>query len=506
MRVEVARPQEEEKKKKRDMFEGDGLGLENEKVKKKGKRKVDDKKKNEDGVIPGFELPDGRKVQRGWTESAVRVKGSSKMKTGGEKKKEKPKAKSKYSDGPECLFKTKLPPNVAVLGKSSTVDGKARKRKRGELGRDVVVHEFSNTIKHASFLKESQGGSGKKSASEYIDGKGWVDDGGNAVEPGPPTRRTRSAVGKDSTSHPSDESIEIASSELGNVEKELSIRTTNRQATADQEVDDDETSSSGISYSSENHSESDDSPGLSPQPTGNHNSDKNNIKTPIDDDVTRETQAISLNNTPAPEVHPLEALFKRPKLAASASTSNTPKKPTLELSTSFTFFGESPNNNEEPENPSFLVPQTPFTQQDFRARRQRSAAPTPDTAAPGKTFGDVWGRRRGGESIKDEDDDDDDDDDENEDDIVKTSIEARSSNSPSPNTRAAKLPSVAAAAAAAGKEESGATKETEFEKWFWEHRGENNRAWKRRRREVGREKRREDGKNQNVNQNTRTRG
>lgn len=31
--------------------------------------------------------------------------------------------------------------------------------------------------------------------------------------------------------------------------------------------------------------------------------------------------------------------------------------------------------------------------------------------------------------------------------------------------------------------------ETEFAKWFWENRGDNNRAWKKRRREVAKEER-----------------
>ena len=39
------------------------------------------------------------------------------------------------------------------------------------------------------------------------------------------------------------------------------------------------------------------------------------------------------------------------------------------------------------------------------------------------------------------------------------------------------------------KEEKGEKQESEFSNWFWVHRGENYRAWKRRKREVGKERR-----------------
>lgn len=481
MRIEVARPQ-----KARNTSDDDVVEPERDsslKAKKKGKRKVN----KIDGVISGFELPEGRKVKRGWTEPATTAKGSKPSKTTAEKNKKKSsKAKSAFSDGPECLFKTKLPANAPDLGKSPDVVGKARKRKRGESGRDVLVHEFSNTTKHATFLKESQGGTSKKNAFEYIDGKGWVDEDGNTVEPGPPTRRTRSASGKGNISQPSGESADQVSSAVERTEEMPDLQPTSPGATAGKEVND-ETSSSGASSGSGKDSESDESPNASSGSAENRNPEGSDMHSPIDDDVTSQTQAISISNTPAPEVHPLEALFKRPTTAAS----RTPKKPTLELSTSFSFFGESPNG--EAENPLFLMPQTPFTQQDFRARRQRSAAPTPDTAAPGKTFGNVWTRDgRSGES------DDGEDDDETNEAGIESRPPQEKSESPSPKRRAnLQNPEPSGEANA---------QESEFQKWFWEHRGENNRAWKRRRREAGKEKRKEDNKNHRLhNHNTRTR-
>lgn len=504
MRVEVARPEKARNTSERDAVEPERES--SSQTKKKGKRKVDD------DVIPGFELPEGRKVQRGWTEPAMTSKDSKKSKTAAEKSKKKSsKAKSTFSDGPECLFKTKLPANALDLGKASAADGKVRKRKRGESGRDVVLHEFANTTKHATFLKESQGETGKKSASEYIDEQGWVDEDGNTVEPEPPTRRTRSASSKGKKLRSNNERTERVSSVMEKTGDVSSMGIMSPEATVGRELDD-ETSSSGTSSSSENDSESDESPKPSSGSAENRNLEENEIRSPIDDDVTSQTQAISISNTPAPEVHPLEALFKRPKTAASS----TPKKPTLELSTSFSFFGDSRNG--EAENPAFLMPQTPFTQQDFRARRQRSAAPTPDTAAPGKTFGDVW--TRGGRiSENDNDDNDNDNDDSDSDDELDAEADTepqpphhhhQKSVSPSPNTRARTrteplLPEDQEPINDANVNDPEQETETEFQKWFWEHRGENNRAWKRRRREAGKEKRKEDNQNRTQNPRPQTR-
>ncbi|KAL9036953.1 MAG: hypothetical protein Q9214_005909, partial [Letrouitia sp. 1 TL-2023] len=154
------------------------------------------------------------------------------------------------------------------------------------------------------------------------------------------------------------------------------------------------------------------------------------------------------------ELHPLEALFKRPTNAAS----QTPKKPSLEVRTSFNFFEP---DADESSNTKLVIPQTPFTQQDYQRRRMRSAAPTPDTAAPGRaTFGHVWSQ---GSDVPEEED-------EYGEPGTDTPLESK-------NIK---------------KEEE--KQESEFQKWFWEHRGENNRAWKRRRREAAKEKRQRDNK------------
>ncbi|CAD6582363.1 MAG: hypothetical protein ASARMPREDX12_000913 [Alectoria sarmentosa] len=429
---------------------------------------------SEEGVIPGYELPTERKVKRGWTEPAFSEAKSTKQCKDIADRKSKPKTRS-LTGGAECLFKTTLPPNANT--NDDAKEGKAKKRKRGDSKRDVVLHEFANTAKHANFLRDESSAEGKKIASEYIEGKGWVDEDGNTVDAEPRKRRSKVATeeaGKDLTESKPSRFRRSSKQEVPLVQvtapKSQGIKT---------EPTDDETSSSGTSSDSESESqvESLENPPPARKPIRasarkpKANSSRLGISEAGDGDVEVDrVERLSITRssaTPPPieepqatsapatkDVHPLEALFKRPNNAAS----HTPKKPNLEVSTSFSFFDP---DVDEGDSQTLLIPQTPFTQQDIRQRRQRSAAPTPDTAAPGKTFGDVWA---GTSDVSDVDEDD-----ENED-------------------------------AAAGKVEKTSTgskeekPESEFSKWFWEHRGETNRAWKRRRREAAKEKRQKDNK------------
>lgn len=419
----------------------------------------------EEGVIPGYELPTERKVKRGWTEPASSDVKPTKRRNDKIDKTSKRKSTSLTGEA-EVLFKTTLPPNASSA--NSPQEGKVKKRKRGDSNRNVVVHEFANHTKHASFLRDESSAKGKKTALEYIEGKGWMDEDGNTVEAGP--RRVRMKA-------------EGASKEEGDSKPRRSRRSSKPdvplvEVTAPKSQDikgeppEDETSSSGNSSDSESESEA--KPSVKPPPerkstrTSARNAKAKSEGLGISEaghgelDVDRiERLSITRSSaTPPPvqegqqasapatnEVNPLEALFKRPNNAAS----HTPKKPNLEVSTSFKFFD---SDVDEGEGQSLLIPQTPFTQQDIRQRRQRSAAPTPDTAAPGKTFGDIWA---GTSDVSDVDEDD-----EKEDAVAGKAEEA----------------------SASSKEEK---PESGFSKWFWEHRGETNRAWKRRRREAAKE-------------------
>ncbi|KAK3172064.1 hypothetical protein OEA41_004148 [Lepraria neglecta] len=466
MRVEEARS----KKAPRVDDEDKALGLEGSDTKTKRSRKV---KVREEGVLPGHELQD-RKVTRGWTEP-----GSSEAKPA-KRSKEKADKKSKTKPASitgeaELLFKTTLPQNATSAGKMK--DGRVKKRKRGESSREVVVHEFVNTTKHANFLRDESNTKGKNGASEYVEGKGWVDEDGNVVEAEPKARRTKAKQdgskdprSKDEAKPPSRRSSRL---ELPSVQV---TAPKTRSAKTETAVVDDETSSSGSSSSSDSESEDEvseapPSPPKTAKTRGQKQRKSGRGAIGTEDggvevgsverlSITRSSaspppvQRPGPTSVPAKEVHPLETLFKRPNNAAS----RTPKKPALEVSTSFNFFDP---DTEEGGSQGLLMPQTPFTQQDIRQRRQRSAAPTPDTAAPGKTFGDIW---EGTSDISDDEDDTEVDD--------------------TPKGKAKKgAPEV--------KEEQ---QESEFSKWFWEHRGETNRAWKKRRRETAKDKRQKDNK------------
>lgn len=470
MHVEEARPK---KLSRREEIAAEEPGTTKTRLKKVQSKKNGGR---EEGVIPGVELPKERKIRRGWTESeATNDKRFKKRKVKDDLKSKKKKISS-ITGETECLFKTTVPVN-ALKNRTGPSDQsvKVTKRKRGESNRDVVVHEFTNTTKHANFLRDDTGSAGTKPPAKYVEGDGWVDENGSVVEAEPKTRTTRAMVSHLSNLRPKKAADQQSSSPMKPILPAVEItapKTSNRL----QEPDDDETSSSGTS-SSEDGSDSEASE--APSPTAKSYTKETHPARKIsglgigdlkvDAVEANRVERLSITRssaTPSPgradqgmsaaaiEVHPLEALFKRPNNAAS----NTPKKPALEVSTSFNFF--DPDVDEVQGN-SLHIPQTPFTQQDFRQRRQRSAAPTPDTAAPGKTFGDVWA----GSS--------------------DTSSEGGDNNERQIPRSDAKQPT---------PKPKSEPQESEFSKWFWEHRGENNRAWKRRRREAAKEQRQKENK------------
>ena len=485
VRVEEARP-EKKMKRSREVDVVDNTGDEHT---AKKVRKTKTKQKLGDRVLPGYELPESRKVRRGWTDSKA-VKTTKPKK---EKREKKPKAKASSLTGkPECLFRTNVPPNA-----TKTLEGALRSsstpklRKKGKPSREVMVHEFSNTTKHANFLRESLNTRGEKAVSEHVDGKGWVDKNGDIIEAEALTHRPRLKPKEDTVTIDNDETSSSDDSEdssQGNSSSKdqfpkLVISSSHHEAN-------DGTSSSGTSSTSDSESEdgeevpkalgepiasaeaSDES---STNSSENDGATEEKFENPITEtrstsrsasstsfdkeaDDTPKANRTAIAETETKEVHPLEALFKRPKGTASS----TPRKPTLEVRTSFSFFDPDAAN----ESSSHLtIPQTPFTQRDIQERRLRSAAPTPDTAAPGKTFANVWA----GDPDIEEADEDEDEEETAEPDLSSTPL-AEKGNAPE-------------------EDEKGKPHESDFAKWFWENRGETNRAWKKRRREAAKEKR-----------------
>jgi hypothetical protein len=439
------------------------------------KPKRESKKRKRD-VLPAVDIGE-RHVKRGWT-------------TPGKDAKDKAVVKSKFTTGPECLFKTVLPPNVA---------SKSAKEKKKRKKDATVVHEFEKTTKYATFLRGS-GGVGKKGVREFVEGKGWVDEDGEVVEEVKTTSRksiieSKPVVEEDSDNSDggssSDEDADIqpsvpampvegtaeedtSSSESSADEEsavlESSLRTTavetktlvddalSSRGSADEESDSDvpdprlkeasaiESSSSESSSEDESDEEVESTPKAIVTKAASA-SDSSSEESSSDESETEEVQSAITSRpqssagpaltikipTPISAVHPLEALYKRPKMNANP-------KPT----SSFSFFGADNNEDIEVET-QLQVPLTPFTQKDFEFRGMRSAAPTPDTAHPNKRF--VW-------PTEDEDDDN------------EASSPIRKDD----------------------KSEEGKS-ESDFQKWFWENRGETNRAWKKRRKEVAKEKR-----------------
>ncbi|RVX71556.1 hypothetical protein B0A52_05128 [Exophiala mesophila] len=425
IKVEEARPQ-----KRRRLEEGDegaeGPNTAASKAPSTRHKRTDRKDKD---IISGHELDAGRKIKRGWTE-AGRSKSSKR------KSHEASQPASKYTDNNEMLFRTKLPPNKQDLGGLKKVKAKSK----GDKG-DHVVHEFEKSTKQPSFLRQDVG-LGIHGNLDYVEGKGWLDENGQVVEPeSQRVLRQRQATHTAATSESSIVKNRKASPSVSSSSSGSDIDSQEQEELQDVDTlanEVDETSSSGSSDTSSNATEA---------------SDDSKSSSASQEDKTSDTQ----------DVHPLEKLFKKPKTPASQDVA----KPSLELSTGFSFFGAGTDddNADEP-----MVPLTPFTSQDFKNRGIRSAAPTPDTAYPSRfnSYGSTG--LPGDEDLEDGSD--------LEDSPHNTRIEKNG-----PQLRSNK-----------SMPDTPSRPQSDFEKKFWENRGDNNRAWKQRRRAALKEKRQRDNK------------
>lgn len=327
------------------------------------------KRKREANTLSGVELRD-RKVKRGWTEPRSTKK--SKEKAG-----KKESLGSKYISGPECLFRTTLPANMAAAASNEgSNDSKSKGRRLNKSRKDTVIHEFSKTIKHASFLRSKSISPESKPAFEYVEGRGWVDEDGNILDP------------------------EVAGKR------------------------------------------------------------KNNLKIVIPGEIASKSESVSL--------HPLEALFKRDPQDSKATEvgDSLPK---------FSFFGSDAGDDNIDEAVGH-VPMTPFTRHEIAHRGIRSAAPTPDTAHPGKAHSQ-WPTDADSHSDGNGDSDD----------------HGAHSLSDSPSQ-----PLKAEGERQEINAHNAKDSQSEFQKWFYEHRGETSRAWKKRRKMAAKEKRHRDNKKRTV--------
>lgn len=474
-RVEAAR--EDPKKKRATNLEEEASP---KPTKTSSKRKAEDAEEN---VLDGYELPVDRHVKRGWTEPASAKRLKKQKKVGKEVSETKPRPRSKYTEKAECLFKTKVPPN-----KMSEATSKKAKSKKSIAPNEVVVHEFAKTYTHPSFLKSSV--DAKPTTAKFDEGKGWMDEEGNVLEE-ISTKKSKSA-----DFHPGKKDGAKERPIVKHKAPKLAVKkrkTSSPDAASASEVEDDEldwTSSSGSteSESSPFDDESDDS-SISDQEEvtkstpattkseatkddgqyveENESTSESDGGSGSDEEDSPEDENGIMSTVPSEpaeatmedkEIHPLEALFKHTQAAKNVSE---PSKPT------FSFFAENDDDIEEEADEAASVPLeplTPFSKQDRQIRNLRSGAPTPDTA--------MFNRRKLLLSERDNDKDGDDGMDTDDDYEHTASLAQETPSKQNTETASQRQP-----------------EESDFVKWFWENRGDNNRAWKRRRREAAKEKR-----------------
>jgi hypothetical protein len=491
VRIEMAKPEKRKAREEADKEDAEkpSKRAKKDKKEKKEKKEKSETRKREPGVFDGVELPDGRKVKRGWTEPASAKTKSSKDKKEKKSKDSKHQSKpSKYTKEPELLFKAKLEPVAATEhSRKEKKKDKKDKKERKTKTKEVVVHEFEKNTKTPSFLKAAKVSTEKKPPVEYVNGLGWVDEDGTVVEPetakAAHSRVLQLLEGPIAEPPPTDSQGRPIVKKPAPAKKEQKVKKATPPPSSSSESDDE---SSVVSSSSEEEPSSSES---------ESDNDSDEEESASDAEPTRSSPARAApksDSTSAPtaskEVHPLEALFKR----APPPSLSTPTKPPP-INTAFSFFDNettSPSGPADSTEGAEGAPTTPFTQRDLEWRGLRSAAPTPDTAAIGRRFSFDW---RKGSAEADDDEE-------------MSDVEAAKQSELSINTKANSQPKLAgvaegneddddAEAATAAAAEGGDDKpESEFRKWFWENRGDINRAWKKRRREALKAKRHADNR------------
>lgn len=433
-KVEMARAQ------KRQRDEEDAVAELADGKKKEKKSKT---RKAEDGVLDGYELPADRKVKRGWTEpsNAKKEKRKSEKKRGKDDKKAKPQPKSKYTEKPECLFRTEVPPNR----KSAEIvdDKKARKKKKSS--RESVVHEFEKTVAHPSFLRSN--GEDTAPTATFEEGKGWVDAVGNVKEAASEkVRKDNFRPGR--VPGTKEKPPRKKSSSKENVKRsELSSESEDWTSSSGSSSDESSDAESETSGSSDDESDSSvhEEASIQQAPSKEVSALINGAAASSDSsdlEMTNEYTSHANEPSSSKKVHPLEALFKRP------APPTADEQLVAGENAGFSFFGnDGIESEDEAQTTGPQTPFTPFTKRDLQTRGLRSAAPTPDTAMVNRRM--KWAE----ESEEDED----------------AAIDT-------PVTKPRGVENIP-------------KEETEFAKWFWEHRGENNRAWKKRRRDAAKEQR-----------------
>ncbi|KAF3929599.1 hypothetical protein ABW19_dt0209010 [Dactylella cylindrospora] len=373
---------------------------EKEKRKKSPKTKVKPSER-EDGVLPGFELPEGRQVKRGWTKDLQKASKGKKV----------PVAKT------ECLFKTVLPVNKASEVKGlKAVDEKSRKSKGRTAKNQVIVKEFKNSSKFPEFLKMNAlptDSSGRSTG--FVEGVGWVDAEGNVLEGAPAKRRRLSiddsaAEKEEESSASTSEASDASDSEEGGGVKLHSVGVHESESdgsdtgtTSDESESEDSDEGTSISDKSniEGAVSADEAPELE---SGSSEGSSSESDTSASSDSDSDGESLSETvptNTGAASGEPPAAESTKKSVSSNFTNLTNIFKPKLSLNTEstsqFKFFGGGDFEEEEEEEQHSedgdttedvynSMPFTPVTPQT--ERRNRSGAPTPDTAV-GPRFRDL---------------------------------------------------------------------------------------------------------------------
>ncbi|PLN82905.1 hypothetical protein BDW42DRAFT_165920 [Aspergillus taichungensis] len=461
-KVEAARPS----KRRRDDDGGETAETPSKSDKKSDRKSK--KRKATENVVEGYELPPDRHVKRSWTESTgakEKRRTEEKRKKDKGEKKAKLQAKSKYSEKSECLFQAKLPPNRAS---ASEKKDKSSKKKKNKDPLQTTVHEFENTVTYPSFLRAE--GENVAPVSRFEEGKGWIDASDNVKEkpsdrvrtkdhkPGqlPGAKEKRPSLKRAQAKAKKDKASKESTSES---EDWTSSDASSDDSSSDSD-DDDSVSSSASSSTSEAPKTSTAANEDATAQSNTAEAQEDSSSSDSDSEISvksNERPAETTNEPSASNVHPLEALFKRP------APKTADKVPEPEPTAQFSFFGQEDDIDSDEEmgetaataEPS-EAPQTPFTKRDLQSRGLRSAAPTPDTALVNRNI--KWNS-------------------EEEDDSMEADVGV--------NTPLRKF----------GAAENA---ESDFAKWFWENRGDNNRAWKKRRRDAAKEQRQRENRSKGM--------
>ena len=431
--IEDAKP---EKKRKAEVAETE----EERKVRKKVRK--EEKRKREEGVLAGHELEEGRRVKRGWTSE------------GSEKKRDRKSKKVKGADGVDgrkARLRTSVPPNKASAEVKTDSTGqmkkvkKEKKEKAEKSGKRniIVVQEFAQSQKPDI---AEEGSAGKTAAVQYEDSIGWVDENGKVVEALSTSTRPKR--------HSLPDPIPTQTNSSSKIEDSVDV----------DESDSDEAISSVLS----SDPPSEDVANIQPEHEVDERVSAQTDIAPVSNSQSTAPERTPVRDLPEPanEVHPLEALFKRPAAEPESASKLKPSP----IDTSFSFFTSGPTDDVEDEGAGY-PPQTPHTKEDLEWRSMRSAAPTPDTAAIGKRFDFSLAR--------DEDEDEDEEEQEGHIDLTEVQEDVQMSEGSG---------MVQNGVTSDGKEESA------FRKWFYDNRGDLNRTWKKRRRDERKQKRQRENK------------